>query len=150
MIDSISAKKPNNLAIQLDVFVDTDGMLRCGGRFKHANLSEATKFPILLPQSEKITNMLIEKEHAKLMHSGISQTLGEIRQRFWIPHGRASVTKVVKNCKVCTKVEGGPYKLPPMAPLPKSRVSESTSFTKTGLDYLGPLYIKENKQIPRN
>ena len=30
-----------------------------------------------------------------------------------------------------------------MAPLPKSRVSESTPFTRVGIDYIGPLYIKE-------
>lgn len=33
--------------------------------------------------------------------------------------------------------------MPPMAPLPKNRVSKSTPFTFVGLDYFGPLYIKE-------
>ena len=34
--------------------------------------------------------------------------------------------------------------MPQMAPLPKTCVSESTPFHHTGLDYLGPLYVKEN------
>ena len=37
--------------------------------------------------------------------------------------------------------------MPPMAPWPRSRVMKSSPFTFTGLDYLGPLYIKENGRI---
>ena len=111
----------------------------------HANFKEAARFPLLLPSSERFTHLFIEKIHKKLLHSGVSQTLSEIRQQFWIPCGRATVAKVLKRCIVCKKLEGGPYKLPSMAPLPKSRVSESTPFTRVGIDYFGPLCIKENK-----
>ena len=146
VFDSIAAKKPNNLCNQLDIFIDEDGILRCGGRLKHANFSEATRFPILLPPQEKLTSLIIDSVHKRLLHSGVSQTLSEIRHQFWIPHGRATVSKVLKECRVCRKVEGGSYKLPPMAPLPKSRVSEAFPFSRVGIDYLGPLYIKENKE----
>jgi hypothetical protein len=33
-----------------------------------------------------------------------------------------------------------------MPPLPKLRVSESTPFHKTGIDYLGPLFIKTENE----
>ena len=36
--------------------------------------------------------------------------------------------------------------MPQMAPYPPSRVEESSPFTYTGLDYLGPLYVKENSE----
>ena len=39
--------------------------------------------------------------------------------------------------------------MPPMALWPKSRVMKSSPFTFTGLDYLGPLYIKENGRIQK-
>ena len=32
--------------------------------------------------------------------------------------------------------------MPVIAPLPKTRVSEAIQFSRTGLDYLGPMYIK--------
>ena len=144
-LHSCVTKKPNNLVSQLDLFIDECGMLRCGGRLVHANFKEAARFPLLLPSSERFTHLLIEKIHQKLLHSGVIQTLSEIRQQFWIPCGRATVAKVLKRCIVCKKLEGGPYKLPSMAPLPKSRVSESTPFTRVGIDYFGPLYIVENK-----
>ena len=34
----------------------------------------------------------------------------------------------------------------PMAPRPKSKVTESPAFKNTGLDYFGPLYIKQHKE----
>ena len=121
---SIAAKKPNNLCNQLDIFIDENGILRCGGRLKHANFSEATRFSILLPPQEKLTSLIIDSVHKRLLHSGVSQTLSEIRHQFWI----ATVSKILKECRVCRRVEGGSYKLPPMAPLPKSRVSEAFPF----------------------
>ena len=35
--------------------------------------------------------------------------------------------------------------MPKMAPYPPSRIEESSPFTYTGLDYLGPLYVKLNR-----
>ena len=36
-----------------------------------------------------------------------------------------------------------------MAPWPRERVSKATPFTYTGLDYLGPLYIKEKAETSK-
>lgn len=143
--ETIKHKKQNNLVKQLDLFVDRCGLIRCGGRLKYAEFSEATRFPILLPKHERITNLLIEKIHKKLLHSGTSQTLSEIRQEYWIPQGRSVVRSVLKRCKTCRRFDGGAYKLPPMAPLPKGRVSKAVPFSKVGIDYFGPLQTKEGK-----
>ena len=56
---------------------------------------------------------------------------------------------VLKTCVVCRRHEGGNYKMPPMAPLPRSRVSQSVPFSRTGLDYLGPLYIKTEQDAKK-
>ena len=34
-------------------------------------------------------------------------------------------------------------------PLPRARVSQSTPFSRTGLDYLSPLYIKTDKDAKK-
>ena len=36
-----------------------------------------------------------------------------------------------------------------MTPWPRERVSKATPFTYTGLDYLGPLYIKEKAETSK-
>ena len=142
VFDAISNRKSNNLQRQLGVYLDDDGLLHCKGRLDQAGICESARRPILLPKNERFTQLLIEKIHKQSLHSGVSQTLSQIRYKYWLPHGRATVGAVIRNCTICRRHEGGPYKMPVMAPLPKSRVTSAVPFSRTGLDYLGPMYIK--------
>ncbi|XP_053376547.1 uncharacterized protein LOC123535785 [Mercenaria mercenaria] len=135
-------KRSNNLQRQLGLFIDKNGVLRCSGRLQNANLDADTVTPILLPKYNRFTSLVIDRAHKQLLHSGTSQTLSYIRYKYWIPKGRSAVKSVISKCSICRKVEGGPYRMPVMPPLPKSRVTISTPFSKMGIDYLGPLYIK--------
>lgn len=143
--DSIISEKPNNLQKQLGVYLDDQGILRCKGRIDEARISESARRPVLLPKGERFTHLLIEKFHRENMHSGVSQCLSSVRYKFWIPQGRATVRSVIGKCLVCRRHEGGPYKMPSVAPLPKTRVTEATPFSRTGLDYLGPMFVKTEK-----
>ena len=48
--------------------------------------------------------------------------------------------RILKSCKVCTKVEGLLYSSIVTPDLPSIRVSEDPPFTHTGVDCAGPLY----------
>ncbi|CAG2200461.1 unnamed protein product [Mytilus edulis] len=149
IFSAIYENKPNNLQNQLGLFISDDGFLRCKGRFENADLSEAARIPILLPRGEDFTRLIIERIHKDLFHSGVSQTLSKLRHKFWIPQGRSTVRQVLRHCLVCRRFEGGHYGMPKMPPFPRSRVSQSIPFASTGLDYLGPIYVKydgENKK----
>lgn len=52
------------------------------------------------------------------------------------------VKKVLKDCRICRHIEGNPFVMPKMPPLPTKWVARSLLFEYTGLHYLGPLYIK--------
>ena len=39
--------------------------------------------------------------------------------------------------------EGKPYATPPAPPVPSERVSSEPSFSNTGVDFVGPLYVKD-------
>ena len=95
VLQAISSRKKNNFQRQLGLFADDDGILRCRGRFENTELSEGAKFPILLPRGERFTELLIQHIHCKQLHSGVSQTLSQIRYNNWIPHGRAAVRQVL-------------------------------------------------------
>ncbi len=130
----------NDLGLQLDNF----GLLRSYGRFENAALTQAAREPKLLPRKDHLTKLIIESVHKTSMHSGVSQTLSTLRQEYWIPKGLSQVRSVLKKCHICRRVMGGPFKLPAMAPWPKEKMVQSPPFTYTGVDYFGPLYIKDS------
>ena len=119
-----------------------DDIWRCRGRLSNADLDVCAKHPILLPSSHHFTTLVILHSHEKVLHGGVKETLTELRSRFWVVKGRSIVRKLLHKCVVCKKVDGKPYasSLPP--PLPEFRVTQSTPFAFTGLDYAGPLYLK--------
>lgn len=45
--------------------------------------------------------------------------------------------EIVCQCVVCQRLEGIPYRSPPLPCLPTFRVKEETHFTFTGVDFLG-------------
>ena len=133
IIDDITQKRRNNLVMQLGIKIDPDNLLRCHGRLIHSDICVNAKNPILLPKNSHFTTLVVNEAHATVFHSGISHTLSDVRQRYWIPQGRAAVTRILKECQTCRRWEGGSYKLPPMPPLPLERVtSRIPPFTETG------------------
>lgn len=138
-----------SLQRNLGLYLDTEGLLRCSGRLDNAELEEGARRPTLLPTKDQFTSLMIEKVHKECLHFGVSQTLAKIRYRFWIPKGRSIVKSVIRLCRICRHHEGGPYKMPPMAQLPSSRIQESPAFSKTGVDYFGPLKVKSSSEVKK-
>lgn len=96
-------KKVNSKSklIALDPFLDKNEILRVGGRLKNSNLQFSQKFPMLLPRSHHVTNLLIDHYHQHYYHSGIQSTLYALRQKFWLLDGRNRVRKVIRQCIRC-------------------------------------------------
>ena len=91
VFDAISQGKKNNLQKQLGLYLDDDGLLRCKGRIDQAEISESVQCPILLQKNERFTHLLVEKVHRQSLHSDVSQTLSQVRYKYWLPDGRATV-----------------------------------------------------------
>ena len=53
------------------------------------------KCPKLLPRKDFFTEFVILKTHGRLIHAGISHTLSQLRQEYWIPQGRAEVRRII-------------------------------------------------------
>nr|CAB3263160.1 uncharacterized protein LOC104265735 [Phallusia mammillata] len=121
----------------------SNGLLRVGGRLELASISDDAKHPIILPGRHHLTDLLIVKFHKDVGHSGMSHTWSEIRQKFWIIKGGAAVRRVLGNCVFCRK-RNAPVGEQLMARLPIDRVnSHSPAFTYVGVDYFGPLMVRQ-------
>ena len=121
---------------------EVNGIIRCKGRLGNAPISYDAKFPILLPRNNPLSTLVVKHAHARVLHNGPKETINELRKRFWIPRTRLFVKKVIHKCTLCKIFEGKPFAYPPSPDLPHCRLSPEFPFTYVGIDYAGPLYVK--------
>mgnify|MGYP005983794155 FL=1 len=115
-----------------------------GGRLQKASLSYDIKHPIILPKNHHVTNLLVKYEHERQLHAGPQATLAALRQRYWIISGRCTVRKILHRCLNCFKVNPT-IPNPKMGDLPKDRVQFGRPFLSVGIDYAGPMWIRESR-----
>ncbi len=70
---------------QLDLYLDNDSLIRCKGRLLNTDIPQAARNHVLLPKSSETSGLVISYFHERSLHSGVSDTICHIRQRFWIP-----------------------------------------------------------------
>ena len=127
---------------QLRLFTDENGLWRCEGRLDKADIPNDSKQPILLPKNQKFSELVVIKAHNEVKHRGLKETLNEIRKEFWISQPRNFIKRIISDCSSCRYYEGAPYAYPDSGPLPRERVSKENAFTNIGIDYAGPVYVK--------
>ncbi|XP_029175532.1 uncharacterized protein LOC114943993 [Nylanderia fulva] len=88
---------------RLDPFVDRNGVIRVGGRLKHAVLNPDERHPIILPRRSHFAVLVIRECHRRAMHGGVQLTLGMVRQGYWIPGGRLEVRHHIHRCVTCLR-----------------------------------------------
>lgn len=128
---------------QLDLYLDDEDIIRCRGRLQYTDLPHDTKFPILIPKDNYLTTFIVHSMYKQVMHGGVRETFTHIRRTYCIPQGRQLVKRIISKCVTCRKVEGPPFRSVPTPPLPQSRVQQSLVFQFTGIDYAGPLYVRD-------
>ncbi|GBM23688.1 hypothetical protein AVEN_187976-1 [Araneus ventricosus] len=127
----------------LNPFLDSNGILRVTGRLgKSTHLSTFEKHPIILPSKIKLTELLIWDSHKRVFHSGVSHTLVQVREKYWILKSRQTIKSVLSKCTICKRFNSSPG-TQVIAPLPDIRVEQSAPFTIIGVDFAGPLFVKD-------
>ena len=96
-----------------------------------------------MPKDNHLTTLIVQSMHKTVMHGGVCETLTQIRQTYWIPQGRQLIKRIISKCVTCRKIQGPPFRSVPTPALPKSRVLQSQAFQFTGIDYAGPLYVRD-------
>ena len=131
-----------NVKKQLNLFEDENGFIRLKGRLGNAEINFDNKFPILLNEMSHVTKLFVIDAHKRVKHSGVNGTLNELRSRFWISSGRNVVKRCIRECIPCKRINGKVLLGPPPPDLPGYRVASDFAFTNIGVDYAGPLFVK--------
>lgn len=86
----------------LDPFMDSNGLLRVGGRLKDAEMPDHVKFPVILPGKSHIASLIVKHYHEHVRHQGRGMTINEVRSRgYWIVGGCRWLYGCLIHLKVC-------------------------------------------------
>ena len=88
---------------QLNLFVDSCGIIRSRGRVsKSSLLSYDSINPVLINQNSHLSKLLIKHAHFQCKHLGTNFVLNYLRQGgMWIPKARAAINSVKYCCLAC-------------------------------------------------
>ncbi|GBM85144.1 hypothetical protein AVEN_85619-1, partial [Araneus ventricosus] len=129
----------------LHPFLDTNGLVRVGGRLGNSELSTDRKYPILLPSKARVTHLILQYYHRMNLHVGPQSLLFHVRQKYWPLNGRTLCREIVHKCVTCFKAKPVVCEQL-MGALPKERVTANFPFNCTGVDFTGPFSIKYKNQ----
>ena len=128
-----------------------NGLIRVGGRLHQAQIPEDAKHQIILPHKDEIVAKLILDVHARNAHAGPETTLSILRERYWITQGRREVKRVLRNSCLLCKHQATQPQGQKMGNLPVERVRTWThaGFVDVGIDFTGPVYVKDGKNTKK-
>ncbi|CAH2108864.1 unnamed protein product [Euphydryas editha] len=136
---------PNkNRLLSLSPFMDTNNIIRVGGRLNNSPYSYEQKHPTLLCSKHHITKLIFRTEHIKLLHAGPLCLLANIRQTYWPLGGRNLARYIVNKCVTCFRQRAKNVQ-PIMGQLPAQRTSLEYPFYNCYVDYAGPVQILDRK-----
>ena len=127
---------------QLSPDKDENGIIRIDGRLKNMPcFDEDRKHPILLPKNHEICKLITKQAHEECLHSGHLRVMAEVRKRFWIVGLRTLAKSIGSKCVVCRRWRGSSMEQK-MADLPSFRLTPSSPFENSAIDYFGPFKMK--------
>ena len=93
-----------------------------------------------------MTNLIIQQCHEIVGHGVVARTLAEVRSKYWIIKGWQVVRKIIKGCRRCKRFLVKRLQDNQQSQLPSFRVNQSRPFQYTGVDFAGPLCIRNGKE----
>ncbi|GFV67702.1 integrase catalytic domain-containing protein [Trichonephila clavipes] len=115
-LQSKGVVSPNSKLRNLNPFIDSDGLLRVGGRLSNSDLPYVNKHPAILPGNHNLTVQIIVHFHRKNLHTGASSLLHYPTPCY------LSLSQLMGN-------------------LPRDRVVPDYPFNCSGVDFCGPFMI---------
>ncbi|GBM39184.1 hypothetical protein AVEN_208358-1 [Araneus ventricosus] len=130
-----------NEKLNLQTFLDSDGLLRVKTKISQRSDLPTFRFPILLPSKYDVIGKLIFEKHVELSHAEIQILMSSLRENYWILKSRKTIRQVIRTCAICQRFSSRPLEVV-SALLLEDRVRDAYVFEVVGVDLCGPLYLK--------
>ncbi|XP_059219534.1 uncharacterized protein LOC131995236 [Stomoxys calcitrans] len=124
-------------------FIDENGILRVGGRLQKAKFNYEYKHPILLSKHNPLSRLILSDAHVKTLHGGLTQMQAYATRKFWIISARNIAKQVQRKCVTCFRYKAKTAEQI-MGDLPTVRLQPTRPFKHSGVDYAGPITIKQS------
>ncbi|CAL8109546.1 unnamed protein product [Orchesella dallaii] len=142
--------------VQKEAFQDTknfnlavkkaeDDLLRVHTKIIMREDAESFRAPILLPSNHSVVDSLVREEHLQNCHAGVQFLMSRLREKVWILRGRKTIERIVTKCVRCRRFRAK-HPEPEAAPLPENRIRDAMPFEVIGIDYAGPLFLKDGSK----
>lgn len=144
LIDLAKKQKvsPHSCLKKLSPFIDADGLIRVNTRLADSQLPYDYRFPVILPKTHHLTELLIHETHRAMGHQGANAVMSQLRNQYWVIGAKNSVKKLVRQCILWQRYNAG-VGTQIMAALPNERHALSEPFfTNTSVDLFGHFAVK--------
>ncbi|KXJ68260.1 hypothetical protein RP20_CCG004693 [Aedes albopictus] len=99
---------------------------------------------MIIPEKHPLTEMLIETLHREHLHLGQNGLLAVMRRYVWPEKGKRAIRRVLRRCVRCFRMKPKETNQL-MGNLPRFRVTVADPFIRTGIDYAGPVLLKQGR-----
>jgi hypothetical protein len=143
-VEALTNRRPlkkGSRLLSLTPFLDDKGVLRVGGRLKHADLEFLSKHPVIISKRNVLIQLLLYDAHKKTLHGGPQLMTTYLRGRYWLIDAGNTVKSYVRNCFPCAKQKAKTI-TQLMGDLPETRVKPSRPFYISGVDFAGPVNVR--------
>ncbi|XP_054083224.1 uncharacterized protein LOC128920268 isoform X1 [Zeugodacus cucurbitae] len=140
LLEKRPLEKGSSLLV-LNPFLDAKGLIRANGRLANSSLSYNERYPIIIPEKSRFTNLFLIYLHQLTLHGEHRLMQQMVRQEFYIPRLKPQIKRTIFMCKQCT-IYKHKMRTQIMAALPPERCNYALPFTITGVDFAGPFQIK--------
>ena len=140
-LQTTSACRAGSKLSHLCPYLDSDHILRVGGRLAHSALTSNQKYPIILNAADRFTKLYFQHLHLTLGHCGPSLLLCHTGLRYHVLGAKRLAKWVCNRCITCLKLQKS-TRQQLMGQLPADRVTPCPPFYICGVDYAGPFKMR--------
>lgn len=128
----------------LQPVLDPAGIMRVGREPECAILPDDQRHRVILPSRCHLSTLIIDWAHIRALHGGSQLTHAYVLRKAWILRGTSSVKSYVRNCATCNGMRSSRLEQQ-LGNLPAEQVTATRPFSRVGLDYAGPLFVRSTK-----